>query len=249
MIAYIYILTNTATPGILKVGFTTRTVSERVAELNRQTGTIGVFSSIEEHEVPSNMAEAIEALAHSALRSDGKHFSKEYFKATTEDCRQSILLAIAKTGAAERLEAAKKKAAVKEGTKRSSEVEKRIRRNEKCEALYHAFLVETRESRRRISDLADQIDKLAISSKSMSFVAGMFSAVGKLTANELNEKRAELKKLFLLYNRDFRQFKNKNYVSNELFQRRNLQIDKYDMWRIVDQKNHYGLHGLINLMK
>jgi predicted ATP-grasp superfamily ATP-dependent carboligase len=214
MIAYVYILSNTATPGILKVGFTTRTVTERVAELNSQTGTIGVFSPVEAHEVPSNMAEAIETLAHSALRSDGKHFSKEYFKATIEECRQSILSAIAKTGAAERLVVAKEKERGKEEAKQSKAVEKRIKRNEKCEALYHAFLVETQERRRQISDLADQIDKLAYSSESMGFIAGMFSAAGKLTASELSEKRAELKKLFLLYNRDFYQFKTRNYISS-----------------------------------
>jgi len=43
VVGYLYVLSNASMPGLLKIGFTTRPVAERVAELNSATGVPSPF--------------------------------------------------------------------------------------------------------------------------------------------------------------------------------------------------------------
>jgi hypothetical protein len=75
MRGFVYVLSNKAMPGLLKVGFTTRTIIERINELN-STGVPSSFVSEFYFEVSD--APKGEQLLHSALREH--HYDKEFFK-------------------------------------------------------------------------------------------------------------------------------------------------------------------------
>ena len=75
MRGFVYVLSNKAMPGLLKVGFTTRTIIERIDELN-STGVPSSF--ISEFYFDVSDAPKGEQLLHSALREH--HYDKEFFK-------------------------------------------------------------------------------------------------------------------------------------------------------------------------
>lgn len=52
MTGYVYILSNAAMPGLLKIGKTTRTPDERARELARGTGVPGPYTVEHSVEVP-----------------------------------------------------------------------------------------------------------------------------------------------------------------------------------------------------
>ena len=73
----VYIIRNNEhPPNVYKVGMTTRSVEERIAELNAETSNIGKFETLAQF--PVNKVEAAEAECHRKLRS--YKYEKEFFK-------------------------------------------------------------------------------------------------------------------------------------------------------------------------
>ncbi len=83
---FIYILSNASMPGLLKIGYTTRTVHERVQELNRPTGVPTPFK-IEAY-FHSDSPEAQERRVHQALASCRE--GKEFFRIDAEVAKAKV---------------------------------------------------------------------------------------------------------------------------------------------------------------
>ena len=75
---FIYVLSHPRMPNLLKIGFTTRQVEERVAELNTTTAVPGPF--VIEAVFPSSKPEQHESAVHETL-AEARVESKEFFKA------------------------------------------------------------------------------------------------------------------------------------------------------------------------
>jgi ribosomal protein S27E len=75
---YLYILSNPSMPNLLKIGFTTRTVDERVAELNASTGVPDKF--IVEAYFCSSTPENDERFLHAELNDYRKNENREFFQ-------------------------------------------------------------------------------------------------------------------------------------------------------------------------
>ena len=79
---YLYILSNSAMPGLLKIGQTTRSVRDRVAELNSATGVPAPFAIeawFESAEPQSHESELHKILARGRLP------NREFFRVTIEE--------------------------------------------------------------------------------------------------------------------------------------------------------------------
>lgn len=237
MIAFIYILENDASPGIHKVGFTTREVATRLAELNGQTGTIGRYKLVEFHEVPASLADAIEGLAHSYLSSAGKHYAKEYFKAAPEDCRSAILKAIDRTGAAEKLRKIKEKLQERDKAKAANAEANAHARHERTAALYRAFLLDTKPQRRALLEALEVFERhRAVESR-----RGLLSAIFGSESPEYAEAKKNLVKLFMTYNSELRHFKRRHNISRQVIRNQPLDIDEYDIGRVIAKKKEMGI--------
>jgi ribosomal protein S27E len=89
---FIYVLSNPKIPGLLKIGYTERTVEERAEELARHTGVPGRFQ-IDAY-FPSEAPQADEAKVHLLLANHRDSADREFFavdflralKAITEVC-------------------------------------------------------------------------------------------------------------------------------------------------------------------
>jgi hypothetical protein len=79
MRGYLYIFSNRAMPNLLKVGYTTRTVEERIRELST-TGVPGVF--VAEFYCEIDNAPGLEKAVHSRLSSH--RYDKEFFRCNVE---------------------------------------------------------------------------------------------------------------------------------------------------------------------
>ena len=77
MKGYIYILSNPAMPGLLKIGFTDRTPDERAAELSASTGVPLPFKVAYSLEVDS--AQRLEAQIHRTLFKQRLNDKREFF--------------------------------------------------------------------------------------------------------------------------------------------------------------------------
>ena len=75
MRGYVYVLSNKAMPGLVKIGFTNRTIAERLSELN-STGVPTSF--VCELYFDAHNAQLAERVIHHAFRK--YHFEKEFFK-------------------------------------------------------------------------------------------------------------------------------------------------------------------------
>jgi hypothetical protein len=75
---YIYILSNAAMPGLVKIGFTGRTVAERVAELGAHTGV--AIPYVVEAAFPVVEPAVCERLIHSSLSSCRLREGREFFR-------------------------------------------------------------------------------------------------------------------------------------------------------------------------
>jgi len=85
-LGYVYILKNEFMPGLVKIGFTTRTVSKRIQELSSATGSPGKFLEIRSWEVYN--PHEIEQKILSALkqyRTDG-----EFFNLSEDKCLKKV---------------------------------------------------------------------------------------------------------------------------------------------------------------
>jgi len=79
MRGYLYILSNRAMPNLLKVGYTTRTLEERIRELST-TGVPGIF--VAEFYCEVDNAPVLEKAVHSRLSSH--RYDKEFFRCNVE---------------------------------------------------------------------------------------------------------------------------------------------------------------------
>jgi hypothetical protein len=82
IVGYLYILSNSEMPGLLKIGQTTRTVADRVVELNSATGVPAPFTVeawFESADPQSHETELHKLLAHRRLP------NREFFRVTIEE--------------------------------------------------------------------------------------------------------------------------------------------------------------------
>ena len=87
-IGYIYILTNPAMPGLVKIGHTARDPQTRAAELSAATGVPGRFVVAWAHPVCDH--EALEGLAHGRLNRYRVNAHREFFSCTVAQARRII---------------------------------------------------------------------------------------------------------------------------------------------------------------
>ncbi|NWH06885.1 GIY-YIG nuclease family protein [Desulfobacter latus] len=85
---YIYILSNPSMPDLLKIGFTTRSVDERIAELNSSTGVPENF--VLEAYFCSNTPENDERLLHIELSNYRINNSREFFRISVLDAIKEV---------------------------------------------------------------------------------------------------------------------------------------------------------------
>ena len=84
----VYILTNEAMPGIVKVGQTHKTPEVRAQELSRETGVASQYVVVYKAFV-SNY-ENVEKTVHGRLKSAGKHYNKEFFRCEPTEAAKFI---------------------------------------------------------------------------------------------------------------------------------------------------------------
>ena len=85
---YLYILSNPSMPDLLKIGFTTRSVDERIAELNSSTGVPENF--VLEAYFGSNTPENDERLLHRRLNNYRTNKSREFFQIPILDAIKEV---------------------------------------------------------------------------------------------------------------------------------------------------------------
>jgi hypothetical protein len=88
---FIYVLSNTAIPGLLKIGCTQRAVEDRVKELNAATGVPAPFSV--EAYFPAQDPEADERIVHEAL-AHCRLLDKEFFTIKVADAIEALSTAL-----------------------------------------------------------------------------------------------------------------------------------------------------------
>jgi len=89
-IGRVYILSNKAMPGLLKIGYTMNTVEGRVNELSSATGVHSEFFI--EYQVECRDAASVEALVHDSLQSRRHDTSREFFSITLTEAVDVIRL-------------------------------------------------------------------------------------------------------------------------------------------------------------
>jgi hypothetical protein len=75
-VGWLYVLTNAAMPGLLKIGYTTKTVEQRVQDLSYHTGVPSPFTCVYRGRVP--YPAGFEAQVHQLLSEQS--FAKEFFR-------------------------------------------------------------------------------------------------------------------------------------------------------------------------
>jgi S-DNA-T family DNA segregation ATPase FtsK/SpoIIIE len=88
MSEFIYILENTLMPGLVKIGRTERSVSERVGELSSHTGVPTSFTVVKEYAVENSVV--AEKIIHERLSDFRVNDNREFFKMETEDAMDII---------------------------------------------------------------------------------------------------------------------------------------------------------------
>jgi len=83
---FIYILESSGTPGILKIGYTDRSVQERVTEINSATGVIIPYHIV--NTFPCKAPKHIETLVHQALHTH--RINKEGFNVKLSQAEKII---------------------------------------------------------------------------------------------------------------------------------------------------------------
>ena len=90
---FVYILSNPAFEGTHKIGLTTRSLAERLRELNN-TSVPEDFKLEKAFEIQEKHLRDVESRAHQILRRKEKHYRKEYFLASLEECVEAVQDAI-----------------------------------------------------------------------------------------------------------------------------------------------------------
>src|ERR1039458_71370 len=99
MSEFIYVLENPSMPGLVKIGRTERSVSERLTELSSHTGVPTGFAVVREYAV-ANSVEA-ERMIHERLSDYRVAANREFFKIEPEDATD-IIESLLKTSRPER---------------------------------------------------------------------------------------------------------------------------------------------------
>jgi hypothetical protein len=86
---YLYLLTNSSMPGLVKIGRTQRTTRQRARELSAPTGVPQPFEIILELAVSN--CEAAERITHQLLHEYRLNTSREFFKVTTSQAIHTML--------------------------------------------------------------------------------------------------------------------------------------------------------------
>lgn len=110
---FIYILSNPSMKGVLKVGMTTKSVRERVSELNT-TGVPRSFVIEKTFEVDQSFLNEVERTAHKILKGQRKHHGKEFFKCDLDTCKAAVEDAIYQVTGSSPSDQARERAAQKE---------------------------------------------------------------------------------------------------------------------------------------
>jgi len=84
----VYVLSNKAMPGLLKIGYTMNTVEGRVKELSSATGVPSEFCI--EYQVECRDAAGVEALVHEALQNSRHNNSREFFSISLTEAVEVI---------------------------------------------------------------------------------------------------------------------------------------------------------------
>jgi len=92
---YLYALRNNSMPGLLKVGFTTRSVQERVAELNSSTATPSPFNVV--FFFACTQPQKDEALCHTALATYRLNEAREFFRIPETDALLMLRKTLSRT--------------------------------------------------------------------------------------------------------------------------------------------------------
>ena len=85
---WVYVLTNEAMSGLVKVGQTYKTPEIRAQELSSETGVAAQYVVVYKAFVPNY--EQVEKIVHNKLKSAGKHYNKEFFKCETFEAIRHI---------------------------------------------------------------------------------------------------------------------------------------------------------------
>lgn len=86
---FVYILSNKSMPGVLKIGMTTRTVEQRVSELNKATGCLTPFEC--EFSKYTTAPGFVERQVHAALSYARIKQNKEFFNASLGEAKQVVI--------------------------------------------------------------------------------------------------------------------------------------------------------------
>lgn len=87
-IGRVYVLSNKAMPGLLKIGYTMNTVEGRVKELSSATGVPSEL--IIEYQVECRDAAGVEALVHESFNLSRHNNSREFFSISLSDAVEVI---------------------------------------------------------------------------------------------------------------------------------------------------------------
>ena len=85
---YIYILTHKRIPGLVKIGFTTTTVEQRLAEINSATGVPGKYQVIYSREITN--PRSVEGMIHAKLHPFRHVANKEFFELKPEVAKNYV---------------------------------------------------------------------------------------------------------------------------------------------------------------
>ena len=95
----VYVLSNLSMQGIYKIGFTTRSIRERIKELSSSTSIPTRFKLEYFVELEDGAANGVERSAHEDLIKMNLHHGKEYFQCSLFECKEAIFRAITKQNA------------------------------------------------------------------------------------------------------------------------------------------------------
>ena len=84
----VYVLSNKAMPGLLKIGYTMNTVEGRVKELSSATGVPSEFCI--EYQIECRDAAGVEALVHESFKTSRHNNSREFFSISLADAVNEI---------------------------------------------------------------------------------------------------------------------------------------------------------------
>lgn len=85
---YIYILTHKRIPGLVKIGFTTTTVEQRLREINSATGVPGRYQVVYSREIMNPIS--VEGMIHAKLHSFRHTSKKEFFELKPEVAKDYV---------------------------------------------------------------------------------------------------------------------------------------------------------------